>query len=139
MIAPYKIFDHPRMVPRGAWRNRRLVVEKFLPERQDGMYSLRQYTFLGNAEVNTRAFSADPIVKARTMTRREVLPETPPEIRRIRKALGFDYGKFDYVLNDGRVVLLDVNRTPSYNPANSAGPLRPLIVGLARGIHDFCG
>jgi hypothetical protein len=139
MITQYKIFEHTSEVPRRVWHNRSLVVEKFLPEREGGMYCLRQYTFLGSAELNTRAFSADPVVKARTIVKREVLPETPARIREIRKALGFDYGKFDYVMRDGRVVLFDANRTPTYNRASPAGSARPLIVGLAKGIHGFCG
>jgi len=139
MITHYKIFDHTSLVPRGVWRNRSLVVEKFLPEREDGMYCLRQYTFFGTAEINTRVFSADPIVKARTIVKREVLAETPARIREIRAALGFDYGKFDYVMHEGRVALFDANRTPTYNRASTAGSVRPLIVNLAKGIHGFCG
>jgi hypothetical protein len=139
MIGRYKIFDHPRLVPHGAWRNRRLVVEKFLPERREGMYCLRQHTFFGRAEVNTLAFSHDPIVKSGTIVKREILPEAPAEIREMRKALGFDFGKFDYVLHNGRVVLFDTNRTPTYNPANRAGSVKALISCLANGIHDFLG
>jgi hypothetical protein len=139
MIGDYKIFDHPSLVPRAVWRNSLLVVEKFLPERQEGLYCLRQYTFLGNSEINTLAFSVDPIVKARTVIRRQVLSEPPPGIREIRTVLGFDYGKFDYVLQDGRVVLFDANRTPTYDPASPAGSASALIIGLARGIHGFFG
>jgi hypothetical protein len=139
MIGHYKVFDHASLVPRVVWSNPFLVVEKFLPERQKGLYCLRQYTFLGTTEINTLAFSADPIVKAQNIIRRQVVPEPPPGIRRIRTALGFDYGKFDYVLRDGRVVLFDANRTPTYNPASLAGSAKPLIIGLAAGIHDFFG
>jgi hypothetical protein len=139
MIGHYKIFDHPSLVPRAVWRNPLLVVEKFLPERQEGMYCLRQYIFLGAAELNTLAFSAEPIVKARNVVRREVLPEPPDGMRELRRALGFDFGKFDYVLQDGRVVLLDANRTPTYNPASPAGSVRPRLLGLASGIYSFFG
>jgi hypothetical protein len=139
MIGQYRVFDHPSLVPRAAWRNPLLVVEKFLPERQEGMYCLRQYTFLGTSEINTLAFSVDPIVKARNVTRRQILSEPSPGIRDIRTMLGFDYGKFDYVLQDGRVVLFDANRTPTYDPASPAGSASALIIGLAEGIHGFFG
>lgn len=139
MIGQYKVFDHPSRVPRAVWRNPLLVVEKFLPERQDGMYCLRQYIFFGTSEINTLVFSTDPIVKARNVTRRQVLSEPSPGVRDIRTALGFDYGKFDYVLQDGRVVLFDANHTPTYNPASPAGSARPLIMGLAGGIRGFFG
>ncbi len=139
IIGQYKVFDHPSLVPRAVWRNPLLVVEKFLPERQEGMYCLRQHTFFGTSEINTLAFSADPIVKARNITRRQVLSEPSPGVRDIRTALGFDYGKFDYVLQDGRVVLFDANRTPTYDPASPAGSAKPRIIGLAAGIHGFFG
>jgi hypothetical protein len=139
MIGQYKVFDHPSLVPRAVWRNPLLVVEKFLPERQEGMYCLRQYTFFGTSEINTLAFSVDLIVKARNITRRQVLSEPSPGVRDIRKVLGFDYGKFDYVLQDGRVVLFDANRTPTYDPASPAGSASALIIGLAEGIHGFFG
>jgi len=29
-----------------------------------------------------------------------------------RRKLGFDYGKFDFVVHEGRAVLLDANKTP---------------------------
>jgi hypothetical protein len=29
----------------------------------------------------------------------------------MRKKLNFDYGKFDYVIHDGRAILLDINKT----------------------------
>ena len=139
MIDQYRVFDHPSLVPRAAWRNPLLVVEKFLPERQNGMYCLRQYTFFGTSEINTLVFSVDPIVKARNVTTRQVLPESPPGVRELRTMLGFDYGKFDYVLQDGRVVLFDANRTPTYDPASRAGSASALIIGLAEGIHGFFG
>jgi hypothetical protein len=139
MIDYYKVFDHPSLVPRAVWRNPFLVVEKFLPERQEGMYCLRQYTFFGTSEINTLAFSVDPIVKARNVTRRQVLSEPSPGVREIRAVLGFDYGKFDYVLQDGRVVLFDANRTPTYDPGSRAGSPSALIIRLAEGIHGFFG
>jgi hypothetical protein len=139
MIGQYKIFDHPSLVPRAAWRNPLLVVEKFLPERQDGMYCLRQHIFFGTREINTIAFSADPIVKAQNVVRRQLLPEPSPGVREIRTRLGFDYGKFDYVLWDGRVVLFDANRTPTYDPGSRAGSAAALIMDLAGGVHGFFG
>lgn len=133
----YRIYDHASLVPRAVWHNPLLVVERFLPEMRDGMYCLRQHIFVGKSEINTLALSADPIVKAANIFKREVLDSAAPGLREMRSALGFDYGKFDYVLHDGEVVLFDANRTPSYNPASAAGSVKPLIVKLAEGIHSF--
>jgi len=40
----------------------------------------------------------------------------PDELRAERSRLGFDYGKFDFVVHEGRAILLDANRTPSAPP-----------------------
>jgi hypothetical protein len=133
----YQIYDHPRQVPRIVWHNPRLVVEKFLPEREGAFYCLRQYVFLGPCEFNTRALSPEPLVKARSVIRREVLDETPPQVREIRQQLGFDYGKFDYVLRDGQAIVFDTNRTPSYNTQSKAGSAMSLIERLVPGIDSF--
>jgi hypothetical protein len=137
----YPIYDHPSLIPRAVWRNPRLVVEKFLPERKGEFYCLRQYTFFGSREINTISMSREPIVKAQNVISREILPETPPALREIRRELAFDYGKFDYVMHDRSITLFDANRTPTYNPASKAGSPSKLIVDLAQGIDDFaqCG
>lgn len=133
----YKIFHHPWCVPWPVWHNPRLVVERFLPERQGDLYCLRQYTFFGSREINTMAMAPDPLVKSWNVVRREVLPETPPALRAERRKLGFDYGKFDYVIRDGRVELFDANRTPTYNAASAAGSPSRLLLDLASGIEAF--
>jgi len=135
----YKIYDHPTCVPWPVWHNPRLVVEKFLPERQGDLYCLRQYVFFGNREINTLAMSTDPLVKSWNVTRREVLPDTPEELRAARAAMGFDFGKFDYVIREGRVVLFDANRTPTYNAASAAGSPSRVLLDLSLGIEAFYG
>jgi hypothetical protein len=44
----------------------------------------------------------------------------PEALRAERARLGFDYGKFDFVVVDGEAVLLDANRTPSAPPPSAA-------------------
>jgi hypothetical protein len=136
-LAGYKIYDHPSQAPWPVWRNPRLVVEKFLPERQDDQFVLRQYIFLGSRELNRITFGPNPIVKVGNGTRRESVSQTPPELRAIRAQLGFDFGKFDYVIRGGQVVLFDVNRTPTYNRAKRTGSASQAIIELASGIDAF--
>ena len=133
----YRIFERAADVPWLAWRNPRLVVERFLPEQKDGQYCLRQYVFFGSREINTMAWSDKPIVKSHNVARREILTETPPELRKIRAELGFDFGKFDYVMRDGQVVLFDTNRTPTFNPASKAGSPSQLVLNMALGLDAF--
>jgi hypothetical protein len=108
----YPIFDSVAQVPRAVWHNRDLVVERFLPERREGFYCMRSWTFLGEAEKNTLMYANQPIIKSRVAVRKEDV-EVPDELRRMRRELGFDYGKFDYAIVDGRVILYDANKTPT--------------------------
>ena len=38
----------------------------------------------------------------------------PEALHTLRARLGIDYGKLDYVIHEGQVQLLDVNRTPTF-------------------------
>jgi hypothetical protein len=42
----------------------------------------------------------------------------PDFLRAERERLGFDYGKFDFVIHDGQAVLLDANKTPGPPPSS---------------------
>jgi hypothetical protein len=75
-------------------------------------------------------------VKSSSVIRREVLRDVPDELRRIRADLGFDFGKFDYAIVDGKVVLYDVNRTPTYGGFDREDFL-PNMRHLAEGIRGF--
>jgi len=52
----------------------------------------------------------------------------PKEVTGMRRRLGLDYGKIDYVIHQGQVVILDANRTP-------AGPGTP--EATARTVGDL--
>ena len=132
----YPIFPDSRSVPRLAWRNPRLVVEKFLPEREGEFYCVRHWLFFGNQEFNYRAFSPEPIVKAGNTVHREWGIPVPEDLRALRTKLGFDYGKFDYVIVDGETLLFDANRTPTIIP-NNPGKGKVLAEELADGLHAF--
>src|SRR5208282_4307513 len=75
------------------------------------------------------------IVKASETTFSEPVP-VPEELREMRARLGFDYGKFDFVVNQGRATLLDANRTPRSAPNLSAHFVRN-AGSLAAGINYF--
>lgn len=112
---PYPILRSARDVPDAVWNNKGLVVERFLPERDDRGYWMRAWLFFGERERCNRFCGPDPIVKAADIIAREPAP-VPDEIRAERERLGFDYGKFDFVVVDGKAILLDANRTPSAPP-----------------------
>jgi hypothetical protein len=65
----------------------------------------------------------------------ERLP-VPDEVVSLRRQLGLDYGKIDYVIHDNQVVILDVNKTPG---SAAGGPeITPLAVkSLSDGIWSL--
>ena len=135
-IDDYQLFDMPAVVPRAVWLNPDLVVERFLPERHDEHYCLRTWVFLGDRETNSLSFSKHPVIKSSNVLRREPVPDVPDELRRMRRELGFDFGKFDYAIVDGRVVLYDANRTPTLG-SMTPEQYMPRIRLLAEGIRAF--
>lgn len=88
-----------------------LVVEKFIPEPAPDGFAARFWIFCGDRERCTRYVSPQRLVKGDDTIRREAVP-VPEELRALRHRLGFDYGKFDFVMHGGRAVLLDANKTP---------------------------
>ena len=130
----YPVYENPGLVPLQVWSNPTLVVEKFLPERQGEFYCLRQYTFCGDSELNTLGFSRKPVIKSSNVVRRDILDSVHPNVRAYRERLGFDYGKFDYVIRDGEAVVFDVNRTFSYGRQADNSPKAALVARLADGI-----
>jgi hypothetical protein len=82
----------------------------FCPEYENGLYHVRYYLFMGDRSSCDRVSSCQPIVKDATSVSREPV-DVHPEIEKMRCALHFDYGKFDYVMHEGRPVLLDINKT----------------------------
>lgn len=135
-LSGYPIFKSVSQVPRAVWHNPDLVVEQFLPECHDGFYCLRTWVFLGDKETNSVSYSDQPIVKSNNVLRRETVAEVPDELRQIRRDLGFDFGKFDYVLVNGRTVLYDANRTPTLGNFPNEQFL-PGIRLLAEGIRAY--
>lgn len=130
----YRVYPSVEKVPRGVWRNPNLVVERFLAERQGDRFLCRHWLFLGSREVSRRTISCDPVVKLRGAMERTSDP-IPDELRTIRREMGFEYGKFDYGIVDGEVVLYDVNRTPgaTADPQFHA----ETVSALASGIRDY--
>lgn len=133
LLPDYPVYPDAAAVPNGVWRNRELVVERFVCERSGQDYVCRHWLFFGDTEICRRTVSPDAMVKLGGPPTR--LHEPVPEaLRAIRRELGFDYGKFDFGIVDGHVVLYDTNRTPGAN-RDSAVHAETLDV-LAAGIFS---
>lgn len=134
-LRDYTVFDRASDLPDGLWRDRRLAVEKFIPERDPRGFALRTWVFMGSRETCSRCVGPEPIVKGAGVVAREIIP-VPPELRHARTRLGFDYGKFDFVVHDGTAVLLDANMTPTV-PENLSEDLRHSAKELAQGLIEL--
>ena len=132
----YQILENLQAVPEAAWNSPDLVVEKFLPEMDGAFYCIRNYIFLGDQANCTRRFSRRPIVNSQTQTRSEDI-EPHPEIVGLRRKLGFDYGKFDYVIHNGQPILLDANKTTGAATRSKKSPVQAHRRMRARGLYEF--
>lgn len=130
----YPVLTRLDCVPEWVWEKEDLVVERFLPEIEKDEYALRIWLFFGDQEYSVRMFSRNPVVKAARMTRYEYISGVPDALREVRKKLGMDFGKFDYVLVNGEAVLLDVNKTPTIATTRSPTSNLPR---LASGLLSY--
>jgi hypothetical protein len=135
----YEVYEGLDEVPAGVFGNPDLIVERFIPEPEPDGYAMRFWVFCGSESRCTRYVSPQRMVKAKDTIRREPVM-VPEEMQALRKKLGFDYGKFDFVMHEGKAVLLDANKTPG-RPLNL---LKMFVEGaplLANGFEEFirCG
>jgi hypothetical protein len=133
---PYQILEHKSAVNRAFWDHPGIVVEPFMPEHDERGYWMRTWIFLGSEERSTRYVATDPLVKSANIIGREPC-EVPEAIRAERGRLGFDFGKFDFVVHAGQAILLDANRTPFAPSANVRPDLEAANAKLAQGVSDW--
>lgn len=134
----YKVYESLANVPQYCFSHPNLVVEKFIPEREGEFYCVRTVSFLGNRKHCIRLKSRSPIVKGNTTEISEDIPDPHPDIEKIRQQLNFDYGKFDYVVLDGEVILLDANKTIGFSKhLRTIVPLQKTRRHRAEGLYYY--
>jgi hypothetical protein len=139
-VGHYPVFPDRSAVPEGVWDNPNLVVERFVPERIGSDYCCRSWVFFGSAGVTRRVIAPHAVARANARLE-ETCDPIPEELRAIRAQMGFDYGKFDYGIVDGKAVLYDVNRTPGmalYEPyCGRYGPMAEVLSEGLRGVKTW--
>jgi len=134
----YRVFDSPKEVPRSLFKRQDVVVERFLPEYEDGLFHLRVYQVLGDRCTCTRLASHSPVFKASMSVSSE--PVDPhPAVEEWRKQLKLDYGKLDYLIHKGDPVLIDVNKTTGASTVMGNAPLPAMRRQLAEGLYSYFG
>ncbi|MFT4584474.1 MAG: hypothetical protein ACI915_001919 [Gammaproteobacteria bacterium] len=135
-LVHYPIFHSINDVPDAYWREPGLIVERFTPEiDDDGNYCVRVWTFFGDEQRCALWRSKEQQVKSGNAFERSAA-DPPRNLSHWRRRLGFEFGKFDYVIHNGREVLLDVNRTPTF-PRGGSPNADAAADQLARGISSF--
>lgn len=131
----YPVLENAARVPAWVWQHPDLIVERFLPEREGDAYVLRSWLFFADQEYSVKLYGRQPVVKAGTVQRYEYLHAVPDRLRAIRREMGMDFGKFDYVQVDGQAILLDVNKTPTV--ARSSNRRSANLCRLAAGLAAY--
>jgi hypothetical protein len=133
----YPRFNSIKDVPGGVWQNDNLIVEKFLPEiDEEGHYCIRRWCFLGDKDIGLYQTSTNPITKSAEF-KNKIITDVPDELKVIRNRLEVDYGRFDYVMNDGKAVIFDLNTTPSIGNYGLDIIGEDGMVDLASGIEYY--
>jgi hypothetical protein len=134
----YPVFERAGDVPGWIWRTSGLIVQKLFVERRGPYYALHQWYFRGDRDCVSTFLSHDPLVQMATVA--EKLPlhaEVPAAIRRQREALGFDFGKFDFIVHEGEAILLDANRTPNEGADGYNARVDAILAALAGGLDGL--
>lgn len=132
----YPILERTDQVPGWVWQDHRLVVEKFMPERDGELYVLRLWMFFGEQEYCMRVCSELPVVKSRKLVSVDLVEEVPDAVRSVRRKLGLDFGKIDFVMHGNDALVFDVNKTPTVD-LNKRGQLGPFVRRLADGLDGL--
>jgi hypothetical protein len=133
----YKVYEKLEDVPDQSWENPALVVEKFIPEKEDELYCIRTCVFFGDRLTSHRLRSHSPLVKFdNCIDFHSIDPHS--DVLAYRKLLGFDFGKFDYVVHDNKATVFDINKTPGTGHSHNADPLvEAMRKHKAEGIYSF--
>ena len=131
----YTIYNTYSEIPTSVFRDQDLTVEKFIPEVEDNCYAIRHWVFCGEKEHCNRYLSESKVIKGENVIKKTT-SEIPDALRRRREELGFDYGKFDFVIHDGQPILFDSNKTPGL-PPNNGDETKRAINNLADGLDSL--
>ena len=132
----YPIYPSLDAVPGPYLRNPAFFAERFLPEREGDLYCVRSFYFLGDSEFTIRKLCREPVARANSVVRREEVA-VDERMAAARRRLGFDFGRFDYVMHAGEAVLLDANRTPGMSETRGCTQLTDLSAAMQRGLETL--
>ena len=132
----YPVYDNLADVPEKYLDREDLIVERFLPERENGLFMMHICLVLGDRLICRRIGSPDPVFKASSSVCSEVV-DVHPAVVSWRETYGLDYGKFDYLVHESGPVLIDINKTIGASRQVADSPQNVIRRELAQGLYSF--
>ena len=132
----YNVFSSIDQVPMEIWEDSGQIVERFFPERKGGGFYVRTMECLGDFCKTIHLCSPDPIVGWNNSVAYELI-ENDPKIVRYRQKIGLDFGKIDYVVHEGRPIILDLNKTTGSGSAHEGFELGTWYREQAAGLGFY--
>ena len=111
LCPPYELYESIRDVPEESWQDERLVVEKFLPGSFAQPVVKYRYCFLFETEFNLRTAYDDLLCSSARVGGNEIVKAVPEAVMEVRSRLNIDFGAIDYFIVDGKVTIIDANKT----------------------------
>jgi hypothetical protein len=135
----YIVLESIDAVHEEVWTNPYLVVEKFTPEIDaDGLYCMRACLFFGDEEVGLLVKSRSKIIKGRDVIDLQFISGiAPTEVQQFKKDHHMEFGRIDYVIHRGEVVIFDANKTASLSQTSINELSNVLIKPLSQGISNY--
>lgn len=135
----YVVLESIEEVNQDIWTNPYLVVEKFTPEIDaDGLYCMRACLFFGDEEVGLLVKSGSQIIKGRDVIERQFISGiAPSEVQQFKKNHHMEFGRIDYVIHQGEVVILDANKTASLSQTTTNELANLFIKPLSQGLGKY--
>ncbi len=135
--APYHIYPDARRVPAALYAREDLVVQRFEPEMDGDLYCVRYMAVMGSYVQCMRLRSKQQVVNGETCLPDFEDIEPHPDILAARERLGLDYGKIDYVVVQGRAILLDLNKTVGVGNLATDPAMLAMRRERARGLYSY--
>ena len=107
----YLLFSSFAEVPDALLKHPALVVERFEPQREGEHFTTTSATFFGDEVSCIQLTAAEWQVKQEPAFAWKRMTEIPEAVLAKRKALGLDYGKIDFTVNERGTHIFDVNKT----------------------------
>jgi hypothetical protein len=137
VVDQYRVYARFRDVPAALFAREDLVVQKFEAERDGALYCVRYLAVMGRYRHCIRLRSRSHLVKGDNYLPDVEAIDPHPEILAAREKLGLDYGKMDYVVVDGRAILLDVNKTVGIGMMSDDPKMRKLRRERASALYGY--